>query len=882
MKAKEKMKEMAKKVLDVLKKGWGATKKGLVAAWGAVVKFVEKVSPKVVKFLKKVLEKLAVLFEKGFMQSIKAKIILMGSVAILAAIIIGSSGMSSANKNEKGNRINEVITTISNLQYQNQIDELRYQYYVDEIYLDNLLADLKIMTEKATELKKIDRSYNDSVEQLMAAVAKCEENYNRIIELNKSRSFDEAEGLFAEILEISASLQGQFGGMFGTDWVEIPWNNANMNSNSSKVKVGGNPYVKVSYKGTLPAVGKRACICFRTGGSFKYNGSYYITNIKLTGADGTQKVDLNSVAGDVICNSGDAYVSHQVVDFGGTKAVKVNSNFTGTKSWEEVSMQVPVEQYDLHKYTTLQYDIYFEPTTGSFGYQYGGAVNGLYDFNKNLILLDDTIKQYSKLVVDGKDVTESLATIQTLFAEIKANIPAYSINASAIDTALSTLKQKEDLFNQLKGYDEEVLVIKAENAEQNAILSTVCSEIQQRVKADMEAVRTSTGAVIISVIVLATLALVAITFIISFSITNNVNSFKASLDEIADGKVYVRVKDNGKDEFSEFGASINVFLDTLQNTIEKLQKASAVLAESGNLLEEKANGTKGAAEVISVAIDGISKGAGEQVVDIESSSAQILKMKQNIGEIIDSMARLSETANDMNQKGNEANDIMQELSVSSDKTTEAFGMIAGQIRKTNDSVQKIQDAINLISSIAFQTNLLSLNASIEAARAGEAGRGFAVVASEIQKLAEQTNSSAGIINDIIASLSKESRETVKSINEVTAMIEEQKAKVAETKTKIVSVSDGITSTENEMQGVLQQTATCNKASEHIVDLMNSLSAIAEENAASTEQTATTMVDLNDATVSLADTAQELKRLSNTMEEDLSFFSLQEQVVDELE
>lgn len=862
------MKVIAKKVLGVLKKGLSIVGK-------AVLKLAEKMGPKVKKILKAVLVKLAGLFEKGFMQSIKAKIILMGGLALFAAAIIGYAGMSSANRNEKGSKVEAVINTIGDLQYQNQLDELRYQYYVDQSYLDSLLADLNLMKEKAQELKKIDRSYNASVDQLTEAIAKCEENYKKIVELHKLRSFDEADAksLYAEILASSAGLKSQFASMTGTDWVEIPWINGSMNSSSKKVKVGGQIFVKNSYDRALPAVGKRTYVCFRVGGVFKYSGTYYISNVSFSGENGTQKVDLGAVAGQITCNSGDAYVSHQVVDFGGSKALKVKSNFTGTKSWEEVSMQVLVDQYNMHEYTNLQYDIYFEPAEGSFGYQFGGAVNGLYDFSKNLDLLDDNIRQYTKFVVDGKDVTSSLSTINRLFDELEKNIPAYSKNTTAVNSALTNLKAKRDSFNTLKGYDDEIVAIKVQNAEQNTILSNICSEIEQKVSADMEAVRTSTGVVIITVILLAAVALVAITFIISFNITSNVNSFKTSLEEIAAGKVYVRVKENGKDEFSEFGASINVFLDALQNTIEKLQKASAVLAESGNLLEEKASRTKGAAEVISVAIDGIAKGADEQVADIESSSSQILKMKQNIGEIIESMDRLSETAKDMNQKGNEANDIMQELSESSDKTTESFGMIAGQIRKTNDSVQKIQDAINLISSIAFQTNLLSLNASIEAARAGEAGRGFAVVAGEIQKLAEQTNNSADIINDIIAELSKESKETVKSINEVTAMIEEQKTKVAETKTKIGSVSDGITSTENEMQGVLQQTATCNKAGEHVVELMNSLSSIAEENAASTEQTATTMAELNDATVSLAETAQELKRLSNTMEENLSFFRL---------
>ena len=213
------------------------------------------------------------------------------------------------------------------------------------------------------------------------------------------------------------------------------------------------------------------------------------------------------------------------------------------------------------------------------------------------------------------------------------------------------------------------------------------------------------------------------------------------------------------------------------------------------------------------------------------------------------------------------------LSQSSEKTTEAFGKIAEQIRKTNDSVEKIQEAINLIASIADQTNLLSLNASIEAARAGEAGRGFAVVASEIQKLAEQTNSSAGIIDDIIVMLSNESLETVKSINAVIAMIDDQKEKVDETKMKFSSVSEGIDSTEQEMQGVLQQASTCSKAGEQMVDLMTNLSSIAEENAASTEQTTASMAELNNATVSLAETAQELKRLSNMLNEDLNYFRI---------
>lgn len=225
----------------------------------------------------------------------------------------------------------------------------------------------------------------------------------------------------------------------------------------------------------------------------------------------------------------------------------------------------------------------------------------------------------------------------------------------------------------------------------------------------------------------------------------------------------------------------------------------------------------------------------------------------------------------MNEKGTQATRIVQELSSTSDKTTDAFLRISEQIHKTDASVVKIQEVVNLIAQIATQTNLLSLNASIEAARAGEAGKGFAVVASEIQKLAEQTNSSAKVIDEIILSLSNESQQTVQSINEVTDMIVNQKAKLDETKAKFEVVEEGILSTGKGMKTVLEQADVCGRAGEHVVSLMTNLSAIAEENAATTEQTNTSMNELNDATASLARTAMELKQLSASVEESLNYF-----------
>ena len=808
----------------------------------------------------------------ALLQSIKSKIILMGIFAIVAAIIIGYVGISSINRVVNNNQIESTVNTIISLQAQNQVDEALYQHYVDYTYLESILADLNTMAEKANELKEIDNSYSDAVQTLLADVAQCETNYNRIIELHKLRSFDEASGAYHDFMSASAALTEQFSNLVGNDWMEIKWIDSSISPVSPTVTIDGKPYIHQVYDRELPKIGKRDNLYFRIGGTYTYNQTYYITNIKLVGKSGTTEIDLEQIAW--LSGSGDGLASSQFETFNGKTSIQVNAKFNeANQTWEEVSVMIPVNNYNMHEYDSLQYEMYMEVPSSDIFYKYGGAISGLFDYNNKLTALDNAVRTYSKLVVEGKEVSTNIDEITSLFTELETNIPAYAINQGIANATLAQLETKKENFEVLKSSDNQMLSIKAENITLHEQLSRICDEVQQKVSADIAEVQKSVGVVITIVILLTALALVAITVIISLSINTNVKSFKNSLDQIAQGKITVRVKQNGKDEFSQFGESINSFLDNLQTTIQRLQNISAVLADSGNVLDEKANRTKGAADIISVALEGISKGAGAQANDVETSSLQIVRIQQNINEIIESMDRLSSTANDMNKKGDEANDIMLALSTSNEQTTQAFGMIAEQIHKTNDAVQKIQEAIDLIASISEQTTLLSLNASIEAARAGEAGRGFAVVASEIQKLADQTNSSAGIINDIIAMLSNESLRTVQSINEVTAMIKDQEAKVIETKNKFDSVSNGINSTKREMQSVLQQASTCSKAGKQMVDLMTNLSSIAEENAASTDQTNTSMLELNDATVSLAETSQELKQLSDTLKADLNYFIL---------
>lgn len=809
----------------------------------------------------------------GVFQTIKSKILLMGIFSILVAVCIGVLGINSLNRNSSNSEIGSIVNEIDVLQAKNLALEAQYQYYIDQKYLDNILGNLSQMLSNVEVLQGMTgAAYKEKIGKMLDELTRIRDNYSQISEMSSTRGFDGASGLYGQYMEANSALSESFSVLVDKpEWLEIKWSDANMWASGERVEIDGKEYVKLVYSGPVPHGVRRNALIFRIGGTLTYHNNCYITDIRFTKGADQAEIDLNAV--DSVTGSNVAYVDSEVLTFDGRPAIRVGCNFNASgDSWEEFAVQIPVSEYDPQNYSTIEYTLYLEPTDMTFDYKYGGAYSGAYGFSGSLEQLDNKVGAYSKLVVEGKDVTESYTEIEQLVAEMETNIPLYTTDSGLAGDSEAKLGTKKEILAQMKVLDDKILALKAENATLNADLTSLCEVIKDMASKDMAQIKSTVGKLSVIVLIVASMILVGMTVLIGTGIDRSVTNFKKALDKIAQGSISVRIKADGRDEFSQFGRNLNGFLDKLEDSIRKLQGISTNLAEVGGELESKANRTKGASEVVSTAFEEIARGAAVQAGDIADSSQQASRMQENLSQITASVNNLSDMAKEMNQKGAEAAKIVHELSSTSDQTTDAFIMISDQIHKTNESVVKIQEVVNLIAEIASQTNLLSLNASIEAARAGEAGRGFAVVASEIQKLAEQTNSSAKVIDDIILTLSKESRQTVQSISEVTDMIMSQKEKLDETKVKFGVVDEGISSAVVGMAEVQEQADVCSRSGEHVVSLMTNLSAIAEENAATTQQTNASMNELNDATASLAKTAVELKDLSMAVEDNLNYFT----------
>jgi methyl-accepting chemotaxis protein len=140
----------------------------------------------------------------------------------------------------------------------------------------------------------------------------------------------------------------------------------------------------------------------------------------------------------------------------------------------------------------------------------------------------------------------------------------------------------------------------------------------------------------------------------------------------------------------------------------------------------------------------------------------------------------------------------------------------------------MQDIVSIITGVASQTSLLSLNASIEAARAGEAGRGFAVVASEISKLAGQTSKATDNITELIDDVSDKLDGVIKSINKLMDSNKEQNEcaeDAASSFKKITAVTSEVNNKAVQLEEVVKQLADADAA---IVESIQTISAISEE------------------------------------------------------
>ena len=148
-----------------------------------------------------------------------------------------------------------------------------------------------------------------------------------------------------------------------------------------------------------------------------------------------------------------------------------------------------------------------------------------------------------------------------------------------------------------------------------------------------------------------------------------------------------------------------------------------------------------------------------------------------------------------------------------------------------------------------------------------------MVATEIQQLAEQSSSSADIIKRIIEQLASESQMTVNIIDEVSEIVRTQQQQLVQTIAHFNELEEGIHNSNAETLDIRDRTTVCDESRRKVEEVITSLSAISEENAASTEETTASMIELNENIGKVVDASRQLKELADKLESDLQFFHM---------
>ncbi|MBD5540111.1 MAG: methyl-accepting chemotaxis protein [Lachnospiraceae bacterium] len=349
-------------------------------------------------------------------------------------------------------------------------------------------------------------------------------------------------------------------------------------------------------------------------------------------------------------------------------------------------------------------------------------------------------------------------------------------------------------------------------------------------------------------------------------------AFKLSEMDFTEDEMQAELN-KSKNEIGDMSRAITVLRSELVEMVQKIKGQSGVLMIAADDLTNSAAETSNTMGQVESAVNEIAQGATSQAEETQAATENVVTIGSMIEDTSDVVNELVEHAGRMKESSKHAKSILNELDQVNKKTEKYIDVIAKQTDTTNESARKISQAASMITEIAEETNLLSLNASIEAARAGEQGRGFAVVASQIQKLAEQSNESAKEIGDIIEVLLQDSEKAVEIMADVRSSMKEQSEHVERTDEAFGEIQNEIESSIDGMNLISEKTRNMDDARSKVVDGVQSLTAIAQENAASTEETSASVTEVSAIVSGISEKSGELRKVAQELENSMSMFKI---------
>ena len=328
---------------------------------------------------------------------------------------------------------------------------------------------------------------------------------------------------------------------------------------------------------------------------------------------------------------------------------------------------------------------------------------------------------------------------------------------------------------------------------------------------------------------------------ISAIVVNPLNRAVHAMQDIAngDGDLTHRLDVNGNDEVAHLGMAFNSFVDHLQETITKVARGTEKLASASAQVSQITTDTSG--DVL------------QQRQETEQVATAMTEMTVTLEQVIQNTDLAAKAANSANEQAQSGTQVVN-------KTIESIEILAAEVEKGADVIQglekdsnQIGTVVEVIQSIAEQTNLLALNAAIEAARAGEQGRGFAVVADEVRTLASRTQASTQEIKEMIEKLQSGARRAAAVMDTGRDNARNSVESVANAGNALISITDAVKEITKMNAQIANASRQQGEVSREINQNIVNITQVAERTADGTDKLASASSDL-------ADLSSELRRL----------------------
>ncbi|MBF8748148.1 MULTISPECIES: methyl-accepting chemotaxis protein [Pseudomonas] len=315
------------------------------------------------------------------------------------------------------------------------------------------------------------------------------------------------------------------------------------------------------------------------------------------------------------------------------------------------------------------------------------------------------------------------------------------------------------------------------------------------------------------------------------SVTRPILGVAAMLEDIASGEgdLTRRLHYNKQDELGKLASWFNRFLDKLQPIIAEVKRS--------------VQDARGTADRSSAIATETSAGMEQQYRQVDQVATASNEMSATAQDVARSAAQAAQAARDADQATREGLAVIEHTTRSIDTLAAEMANAMTEVEGLAQNSERIGSVLEVIRSIAEQTNLLALNAAIEAARAGEAGRGFAVVADEVRNLARRTQESVEETRQVIETLQNGTREVVGAMDNSHRQAQGGVEQVGQAVTALERIGQAVTV---------------------ITDMNLQIASAAEEQSAVAEEINSNVATIRDVTESLSGQANESARVSQSL------------------